>query len=330
VSLGPEVARSAALALALVSWASEARAGDAISVQAHDCSMRPDELERLVRLELESVIDAAADPSTYAVSIDCAPGALKITIEDPLTKKSLSRSVAPPPADQPEPERIVALGVAQLYRASWLELEADDPPPLAPSGPAPPRAETRAAKEVARRALDGGDPKPKRWSVAIVGGARFRKLEVPVVLPNVEIDATFSPIGRLTWFTLASGVEFATLARRTGSVGAIVAHEALGLGLEPLVAGRWTGFAEIQAGVVVEHLAGQDVAPHYGAKSVSGVGFDASLGLGPSARVGPIRFELLGRIGVVAGAPAGRVAGDREVSIDGAWSAAEARIRWML
>lgn len=61
-----------------------------------------------------------------------------------------------------------------------------------------------------------------------------------------------------------------------------------------------------------------------------GGGFDGSVGIGVGWTPHPIRLELLGLIGLLAGSPAGLVEGDDEVSLDGAWGGLDLRIGWLL
>ncbi len=306
------------------------RAAESIHVRAEGCTMRTAELERLVRLELSSVLGPESKGS-YDVTVRCRDGIVDIGLFDPLTNKKVERTVRSPPSTQPEPERLIALTIAQLYRAAWLELAADDPPPLPPArvaAVAP--AETRSAKATAERALADEAERPLPWSVALVAGAHARRLQTPLVMPSVEVDATWAPTGTLVWLLVHGGVEWASVTRERGTISTVLVRAGGGVGLEPLVSGIWSGFAELAGGVGYARLAGEDVAKGYRGGVVSGPGFDGAVTLGGAARVGPVRFELLGRVGVLVGTPAGLVDGEDELSLDGPWAGGAVRLRWLL
>lgn len=180
-----------ALSTALL-WSAEVRAVGAMEVSIEGCPMRADETTRLVKLELGSVLAAGSDASAYRVTLQCSGSDLRITIVDPLTAKSLARTVVAPPPSQPEPERLVALTVAQLYRASWLELAAEAPSPLPAAEPGNrPSEEMAAARIAAIRALeqptnDRAAPSP---NPAVASGASSPN---PAVVPGAP--ASRSPV----------------------------------------------------------------------------------------------------------------------------------------
>src|SRR5688572_27553921 len=79
---------------------------------------------RLVNVEIGQVADEWSDRAEPVVLLGCSEGSVRIEITDPVTDKSVARTiVAPPPEDA---ERVIALAVAQLFVTSWLELLIDD------------------------------------------------------------------------------------------------------------------------------------------------------------------------------------------------------------
>jgi hypothetical protein len=325
---GATRARLASAALAALLVCTDASA-DPIAVEVMSCTLQVAELERLVRLELSSVLEASDNPGAYRVSLACEGGEVRIAIHDPLTGKRVERSVVAPPPDQPEPERALALAVAQLYRASWLELVTEDVPPLPPARPV---AEPREAVE---RAIAEVKPKlpvireRRDWSLGVAGGARVRHLQSPLVLPHLAVHAAYWPTERM-WILAGGGVEWASPARANGTVDALLLHAGAGFGIEPLHAGAWSGFAELGAGFSYVRVEGSDARAGFATGTAAGGGFDGSLALGAAWSPEPIRIELLGLAGLLAGTPAGLVDGDDAVSLDGAWAAVELRLRWML
>ena len=324
--------------LAVVLAARSARADDDIRVIVESCPLDQDELGRLVRLELSSVLDSSRDASSYVVTIRCAGEDAEVAIFDPLTSKTLQRKVAAPPAGSEEAERQLAITIAQLYRASWLELDA--PPPPENKEPLPPRVrprgagpEIRAARQLSRpTAATGANdaPAPSYGSFGLVLGARVRRVQRPIVLPSVELLGSWAPTGELFWLCLTGGLEYANLDRRGGALDVIVGKLSVGGAIEPLVAGPWSGFAEASAGVAINHIAPSDVLPGFTASGpVRGAGFEAGLGIGVALRAGPLRLELLARGGALTGTPLGRVSLDDDVDLDGPWVGADWRMRWM-
>jgi hypothetical protein len=333
---------SSAFAIGAFFASSPVLADDRIAVTVESCSMRSDELERLVKLELSSVLDASA-AGGYVVSIRCNGDQVSIALRDPLTRKGLDRTVVAPPPSQPEPERLLALTIAQLYRASWLELAAEPSAPLEP--PASEKrsaAELDKARQVAVQTLPAPPPvlipalpplppkrRPPRAALGVSVGGRVRAPDTPLLLPSVDLRASWLPAAELVWLTVAPGVEWATVTRTTGSLSVLVLRGDLGVTIEPLKSGPWSGFAEMEAGVAVARIAAEALAG-YRADTALGPGFEGSIGIGAAARVDVIRFELVGRVGLLHGTPAGIVAGDEDLSLDGISGGLDVRVRWML
>ncbi len=331
--------RCACAGVVLAAWMSShsARAEEGMRVTAENCPFDAAELERLVRLELSSVLDSSEDASAYVVTIRCAGDEAHVELFDPLTSKTLKRRVLAPPAGTEEAERQLAITIAQLYRASWLELDApsterEDPlPPRVPPRTAVP--EVRAARRLARpasvEAPRTAAEEATRGSVGVAFGARARHLQRPILLPSVDLAGSWWPVGELFWLSLSGGFEYASLARTTGSVDVIIGKVLGGAAIEPLVAGRWSGFAEASVGVAFTHVASSEVGPGYEGGSVGGGGVDATIGLGAAVRTGPVRLELVARGGALAGTPTGRIADDDDVDLDGPWAGGDLRVRWM-
>ena len=296
------------------------------------CAVDNQMLARLVRIELASVIEASTDPSRYVVWITCGDGRARIALSDPLTSKTLERTVVAPRADELEPERLLALTVAQLYRASWLELAAEKADP-APLPPAVPPVRSPRAVETAKRVVEERSVLPEEVhyvSIAALGGFRARDLRNPTLLGNVEISAAWSPPGEWFWIDVGAGVEATTVTRTAGTLETLLVKVYGGAGVEPLRSGPWSGFAEFAAGVGILNVSSGDLEPGYVGGSVLGPGFEGSLGLGAAARIEPIRFELVGRVGIMEGTPEALVAGDQPLSLDGVSAGLDLRLRWLL
>jgi len=301
-----------------------------IHVGVEGCALDAGELERLVRLELVSVLGPEASGS-YDVAIRCQSEELTIALYDPLTAKKIERVVALPPPSQSERERLVALAVAQLYRAAWLELVAHDPPPLSAPDATRPKAaprEVEGAKGAAARVVRRVAP-TQTLSIALLGGAVGRALESPLVFPEAEVEVAFVLEHKLR-LGVYGGLEWASIGRLTGVVDTLLGRAGAIAGFEPLSLGAWSGFVEAAGGVGYGRLSGSSAKAPYREGTVSGAGFDGAIGVGAAARVGPIRFEIVARLGMLVGTPTGWVAGDDDVSLDGVWAGGALRLRGLI
>lgn len=302
-------------------------------VDAPGCPVDAGLLSRLVRIELASVVDAAADPGRFVVSLRCVGREVKVALADPLTSKSLERVVLAPQPDEPEPERLLALTVAQLYRASWLELTARNVEP-APLPPAVLPTPNPVVLESARQLVSGWMPPleavPLRdLSLAVAGGLRARRLQEATLLPQVELTGSWAPTGEWFWFSLLAGVEAGSQRRAGGALDVLLGRFSGAIAVEPFASGPWSGFGELTWGAALLRVSTSDVAEGFRGGSVFGAGFDGSLALGAAARVDPLRFELLGRFGVLEGTPTAIVLDDDDLDLDGTWAGLELRVRWV-
>lgn len=88
-----------------------------VHVSNDACPLRVDEVQRLTQLELSK-----GPERTLPVILRCDERSLRVTIDDPITGKTLSRAL---PLDAAPPkglERYTALAIAELVEASWSEL----------------------------------------------------------------------------------------------------------------------------------------------------------------------------------------------------------------
>ncbi len=304
-------------------WSLTASAGAAeVALSVSDCSLRESELSRLVTLELSGVLDSSDRDSRYQVLVRCDPTGVSIQLHDPLTRKQVQRRVVAPAADQPEPERVIALTVAQLYRAAWLELVSDDVAPLEPASPEAPRASLAAARALAERGLtDRSEPV---WMFGLAAGAKFRHITAPVTLAHGElrvVNLSASPL----LFSASANLEASSTQRRAGVVQARLFGAALGAGFELFRRQSWSTFSEMSLGLAHVRLQGSEVNAAYEAGTVSSLGLDAAVGLGMAWSNRKLRIELAGRAGVLSGAPVGLVAPHGDVSLNGAWLGADLR-----
>jgi hypothetical protein len=288
----------------------------AIHVDAKGCHLRADELERLVRLELHSVLHDHDASTAYRVTVSCGEQEWLIRIEDPITHKALERLVRAPGTD-PEPERLTALSVAQLYRAAWLELLAEDPAPLPP---AQPRRERPSVVAAARQEAEHQVPKSSAGSRvdAELGFAARGLAHRAVRLPSFGLRLGWTAEGAW-WLTVNGAIEAGSDHRSSGRVQARIAQTRVGMSFEPPVGEHFLGVFGADAGLIMVSLQGMEVGAGFVPGRVEGIALDTSVCVGGGVRVDGLRLSLEVRAGVVGGAPAGSVYGDEPVDLNGPW-----------
>lgn len=110
-----------------------------------------DEVRRITAVELAAVLvdTTTAEQDVTQVTVGCSGGLVTLRVDDPITGKSIRRSVDLRDADSSARARLVALAVAELVYTSWSELALNPTPEVPASGS---QASQRAV-EAARRAV---------------------------------------------------------------------------------------------------------------------------------------------------------------------------------
>lgn len=299
-------------------------ATDAIEVRAVECgSLGADEIARLLALELDDVVPEMRTGPPLRIELTCAAPILSIAIIDPITDKRMSRDV-PLPADEPGRERVVALAIAQLFSASWLELLLPAPPPEAvvTTEPRPPEKAIEAAREKAASTTR----RPERSvSLLAAGIVRGRALErAPLLSGGGEVDVR-------TWFGAGAlvvrlGFDGTRVDRELGSVRAWMLALGLGVAGRLRVGDRWAlGVAAVVSGAI-GRLQGIASRPDVPVGSITAPTGQLCVGLGPRVRLGTsATLELDAELGATLRAPEGLVTGAAPVSLGGLWAGAALR-----
>jgi hypothetical protein len=260
------------------------------------------EVRRVLAVELRPKDDTRF---VTKVSADCDGPRVTLTVDDPLSRKSVTRVIDLGRTDEKARSRIVGLAAAELVTASWAELVTNPAPVVEPAMPAPPeelKDAVRSSVPKSRFFLEGtfafAVRSPLLWGL----GLRW----------SWERFQTFG-------FELEARAEH---GRQTFPQGDVDVNRAtLGLGAHARVElGRATyrALAVLRAGPV--QLAGT-AAPGSNVRASSGVGPFVGLALGGavSARFGPVAVEL----GMEAGAPLAGVSalvdGVEAVRVDSLW-----------
>jgi hypothetical protein len=148
-----------AVALALTGRPSPAK-GLEVTVEIDPClSVAKSEVLRVTELELDArvVSPNVAPPHATRVDVSCAGRYVRLRVTDPVTGKSLERTLALETQEVDVTGRAVALAIVELVLTSWMELTFPEPPPKTVGfQPPPPEikdlAEERAVTRGARSA----------------------------------------------------------------------------------------------------------------------------------------------------------------------------------
>jgi hypothetical protein len=286
-----------------------------VAVTIDPCvEVRQAEVGRVVEIELRIKLSPPSAEATRA-EVTCEGDAVEIRVDDPITRKRLTRRVPVVSLGASTKSRLLALAVVELVSASWTELESDVPPAVEPEGPKPnPIVRDDARKVVKARSA----PAAPRWRTSLIGGpgydvsslglswgggARVRyRLTSSIGLTSdvfAEGGARDDPRGRISW-QKASAAAFVTWFHDVGTRHRV----------------------EIGAGARGGYL---KLAGSPGDSSIEGSAFSAMWG-GPellatfSSRVaGALFVEVTGAAGYATLPVRGLADGARVAGIDGVW-----------
>ncbi len=295
-----------------------------IEVVAVRCgALDPDEIARLLALELDDVVPQMRSGPPLRIELTCAAPMLAIAIVDPITDKRMARDV-PLPLEEPGRERVIALAIAQLFEASWLELLLPTPPPeqTVTREPQPPPAAIAAARSsVAAVVL-----RPTR-SLAILaaGTIHGRALERAAALAGGgELDVR-------PWFGAAAlvvrvGFDAAQFRRELGTIRGWLLTLGLGVAGRVRISQRWhlVGAAVISGGL--GRLRGVASRPDVPTGAITAPTGQLAVGLGPHLRLGTTVLALEAELGGTLRAPEGLVTDGAPVSMGGLWAGAALRV----
>jgi hypothetical protein len=344
------VRRPHALLLAAVvsAWVAllDERVAAQVAVAAPACAeLDVRAIERALEVEIDDVAAAFRDLAAPIVLLGCADDRVRIEITDPVTDKSVARTVPMPPADR---ERVLALAIAQLFLTSWLELllEGNDA-----DGPGAEAAEARArgavAASVAPPAVviappasppDASPPAddvieetPAPLAAALAGevsleaGPRFRFDGENVVSACVAARGVLV-LEELVFVGLRVEFDAARVQRTRGAIDAYVGSTSLLAGVRTPPAGPFFLDASVGVGPVLLVLEGRPFEPDVAPGSTRALAAQAFLELAPSLRMGPVIIALPLTLSGMAFAPEGRVTGEAPVVIGGPAMSAGLRV----
>lgn len=276
------------------------------------------EVRRIVAIELRPRITAPAlqdeDPWATRVQAECTGREVRLMVDDPLSRKHLSRAINLTGSASSTRARVVALAMAELVLASWTELIANPAPQTTAAQPSAPDEYRAAARDLAAARLPLERANTRLWITggphAFMGAALWGvglrwALQRPELF-GLELDLRFDHGGRLT------------------ELGEVVADRVAASVTPHLHWGRWRLGAGLRGGVVrvggITELpdvrASQGVAPWLGILALAGV----------EATFGAFAIELHAEAGLTAVGVVGRSGGVDLLPLRGGWLALEVGI----
>ncbi len=292
------------LALLTAAGPAAAQSGGAPELHVEGCAASLERgLARLIAIELESLPHGRA---VRAIHVSCQAESVDVEVTGNLVTKS--RSIELAGTAESVRVRVVALTAAELAQ----ELEADQPqPPQSPPQhdqrpgserarqrrpPRPPFARLQAFVQAAQFDFSG----TTSWGL----GLRFQYLELDPLLLALDFSASR-----------------ASSERTLGAVELVTASLGARLGYR-LLRGRTSLDAGLGERAGVARISGKSAGQGANAGSVAGV-FSAPFAFlaTDTLLVGAWRLALQGELGFVALPVQGRVEGDDDVDVQGAWAA---------
>lgn len=315
-----------AVALAVTGRPSTER-GLEVTVEIDPClSVARSEVLRLTELELDArvVAPSLAPPHATRVDVTCAGKHVRLRVTDPVTGKSLERTLALGTHEVDVTGRAVALAIVELVLTSWMELTLAEPPPKSVGFEPPPpeikdMAEERAVTLGARSsrvehvlAVIQAQGPFRGFGVGWGGGARLgwhfgEKWfggDVDLIAAQMEADASLGSVRATTW---SSGL-----------------RASFKLWLDPAWLEAGPGFR-----IGIARLAG---TPEDDGETRGGV--VAGMWAGPLgyAGFGVEAYNLALTLGVEGGyafqSVSGQIGDDTSVAVGGPWMAVSAGIGW--
>ncbi|MGZ3423470.1 MAG: hypothetical protein ACXVEF_01995 [Polyangiales bacterium] len=303
--------RAIAVVACLAATTVAARARAELTVEAKGCELDVKEVERLLAIELASVIEERKAPFP-PVQVTCSAGSMTIVVDDPVTAKKLERTLPAPKPSEKGRERTFALAISQLFLTSWGELIL--PPPPEPVGPPKEAKGSVAATAIVKKKVV--EARGPALEVSLFGGAHGRDLEHAYVDAATSLRAGVVFDERWRVFVIGAW-ETGSASRNRGTVEVSIASLGGGIGWRSPRVGALAFDAALTASFAWARLDGRPGSEATFANGGSGTGAELMIALGPTFLFGPLRIgaELQG--GVLVPTIAGDVAGDASVRASG-------------
>lgn len=151
-----------ALSTCLTPLRARAQAVGGVSTRVDACvPLDRERFAQLLAIELDTAVgrsNTADDSAAARVTLSCVAGQIEIRLDDAVTRKSMTRLIDLQRVAPSARDRMMALTVAELVLASWLEVRLFESVRIEPVGPAPPAAITRSASALVDAKLGRSEP----------------------------------------------------------------------------------------------------------------------------------------------------------------------------
>jgi hypothetical protein len=286
----------------------------ALDVSSEGCpQLDAAEIERILGIELGSVVDEWAEPEPLGVELSCQGSNVRVLAIDHVTDKRISREVDLRRVR--DRDRTVALIASQLFLTSWAERLLVVRPELPPPKPLPP-AITRETDTIVTRAIA---PSTVRPAIAVTAGPRVRSFDAPLGSLRVSARPTLL-LGERTRLFLDLSYERGADSRASGSVTYLIAGGSAGLGRRFWESGSIGLDGRAMAGVFYVDLTGDPTTLGTIGSTAGGAVGEAGLSIGPTFAVGAMRVGLELGLGVTFPRAVARVARDEDLRLSGLWA----------
>jgi hypothetical protein len=285
-----------------------------LHVELNQCpDLNPREISRLLDLELSSVERDRAMSVMPPVKLVCELAQIRVTVDDPVTNKTLSREIVAPAPNDPTGNRIVALAIAELFASSWLELLLP-PERRVVRSKLPNRTDARLT-QVTENAIA---PKPIPWELGLDAAVRLRDLQSPFwgYRPSLSTAWLIHDRYRLLF---AGSLEYSRVSRASGNVVSRSTSLGSGAGLRITLGERLYWDADLLLSLVLVRANGESNTDAMIERSATGLGVDAALKSGPMIRLGVFFAKLELQSGLTYPRFTARVPGDAPVQLGGLW-----------
>jgi hypothetical protein len=297
-----------------------------VSVSVDHCiAVERREVERLTALELgvRAAGTDAPSPAATRVSVSCAGEHVRLRVVDPLTGKTLERTLSLTTREVDVAGRAISLAAAELVLTSWAELtltpDESTPAPLDVAPGARPAAERRVLSRTERGV---------HLEYLLAAGGVFGPFD------GVGFGFGGGPRLAVAFGRYGFGAEWDLTAHRAITATALgdVETTLFSSGLFArwtLESSPWFLDAGVGARGGIARLEGtpDDVEVSRGSV-VAGVFVGPALALGVSWRAGGLAVRLGAESGYAARGVAGGVESEPSVSVSGAWLAGTLGVGW--
>lgn len=270
------------------------------------------EVRKMLARELRAVSAEANAPWATRVRAVCEGVVVRFTVDDPISRKLIERSVDLSSVEPQLRARTLAVAAAELVLTSWTELVTQPEPAVEPLGTPPSQDAREQARAMAAQRLR-------------LGSAGRLLGEVTMSVPFTGLLVLWGGGARFSWERMeVLGVEFEGRlehGRATLETGAVQATRmTLGVSLHARTS-LWRfdvrALAGLRAGAVA--LSGSPRTSSTLASSGVGPWLGAPIGAAAAMRFGPVSLEVALEVGIPIVGLVGLVYGEQKVRFDVPW-----------